>query len=948
MRLLIVESPTKAKTIGGYLPKGDGWQVMASNGHIRNLPEKEHGIAIENGKFVGKWVIESPEKQNLVQDIKKAASIADEIYIATDGDFEGERIASDLIDELRLNATKKPYRRVVFTEITKDHILRTLQAGGGMLNTHSVEAQMARRMLDREIGFPLSQIIRKDFERKGEVALPNGIGRVVSSALAIVVEAEKNRRDFVSRPYKKIFADYVVSGLQVRLTNKVKYFEESEVELEETLRVVRNSPHIVKLYDERYRDIAPPKPLTTSALQRAGFYLFGFEEMYTMKLAQRLFEGVSVYDERIGLITYMRTDSYRIAEEAAFAAIRVNNVRFGEVSTLQKQRNYTNRKGAHGAHEAIRPTQFDNMYWPEVITDQIKGLDDGENLLKLYTFIYNRFLATQLKNATFDRSYIEVEAGGNILSTEANMVIDRGWYVAGGDIINDYYDEYGVEKEVILPEVMMGDQLRAVDIDTIKTQTRTPDRYGRGRFITTLENKGIGRPSTMAGIIQNLIDKNYVYIEHKMLIPTVLGEKVHEWTAEHFPSITEIESAKLLEERLDEIEAGKAIYQDLIREYHTLVEELKLKLGLDPNAPTPGQIDYAQSLAKANGQTLDISILKDRTKIDYYIKNAPRGVTVGKCLFCKKGEVYVNEKLFGCNGAKCNFKLWINGGKGFFERYGKTVSDAELKDSVKAILNNGSVTVDQMEKDGHKGRVVVTIELNRKKDGYWLSAKEFIGEEEISSTPLGEIVTGDDGPVNMVEVMAELAARLEQSDLERRRLQDESFKDPLTRAWNRRKFDNDRTEFFEKCQPVFIAYIDGDKFKSINDTYGHDAGDAVLCYYVDQIADEVRDREASFYRFGGEEFVLVVSGIDEAEALGVLDSIRKRVEGGVVRVDKNEIQTTVSIGYTKIVASHEIDLALKRADEALYDAKSNGRNRIEGRFAPITETEDAKPQAYVW
>lgn len=948
MKLLIVESPAKAKTISGYLKAIGDWRVMASGGHIKNLPAKEHGIEIENGKFVGKWVIENEEKKKLVAELKQAASNAESVYIATDGDYEGERIASDLIEELALVKTKKPFQRIIFLEITKKHILEVIESGDGTLNPHSVEAQMARRMLDREIGYPLSQIIRKDFERRGDEILPNGIGRVISASLAIVVEAEKKRRTFVSKPYRKIYADYVISGIQVRLTNKLKYFEEANLELSETLDVIRKSRHMVSVYEEKYHDKPPPKPLTTSTMQRGMFYIHGFEEPYTMKLAQTLYEGIDIYGERLGLITYMRTDSFRLADEAVEAAIRINTQMFGEESTLHEKRTYENREGAHEAHEAIRPTRFDDIFLPKNIEEALKSRERGEDLFKLYDFIYKRFLATQLRNATFDHSYMEVDAGGNILSVRANMLLDRGWYVIGSDIISDYNDEYGSEREVILPEAMSGDELRGIDINTFETYTRTPDRFGRGRFITTLENKGIGRPSTMATIIPNLIEKKYIVIENRMLVPTSLGEKVHEWTAEHFAIITETESAKKLEEKLDEIEKGDASYQELISYFHNLVEELKLEIGLDPNAPSPQQIEYAQSLAKANGQVLDIALLKDKKKLSFFIDNAPKGERVGKCPACKNGEVFVNEKAFTCNQKKCKFKVWKNAIGTFFNNFQKEVSTKEYKPLIAHILEKGSITMGGLTTSKGETGAVITIEKSKNGDGYWLSIKEFKKGVEVHSELIGEVVTDEQSAVDLVEKVTEMARMVATVQNEKRLLQEELIKDPLTRAGNRRKFEEDKKGLESSIAPVFVAFIDGDKFKTINDTYGHDVGDEVLKFYVNNMADVMRGKNGGYYRYGGEEFILTFEGFDQDEVQSYLESVREKIEKSEVVCGGAVIKTTVSIGYSNLLTGETIEEAVKRADEAVYTAKGNGRNQIVANIASTPPLQESKPSAFLW
>ncbi|MEA3373730.1 MAG: DNA topoisomerase [Campylobacterota bacterium] len=780
--LMIVESPTKASTIAGFLRDAPGrWLVKATRGHIQNLPNDRHGIEHANGQFRGEWVYTKGKKELARELVGDAKNALEAIYIATDGDYEGERIASDLFNVAGIGKLGKPCYRIVFRQITKDHILEVLQnTTEGLIDGNSVDAQKARRMIYREVGFPISQILLKDFKRNREKELPEGTGNVIAPALRLIVEAERKIDVYVEMDFEKVYADYIFDGVHIRLVMQAKFQSEHSVELSEILHTVRNSPHIVKEYDEKDSEKSPPKPLTTSGLQRGAWYLFGIEEEGTMRLAQKLFEGLELYGKRTGLITYMRTDSHHIAKEASEEAIQIVEQLFGEEYTLYGIRDYSQGKSEDESqeehpHEAIRPTQFSQEYWPDNIKEQLLQHEDGESLLKIYRFIYNSFLCVQMPNAQYDRSRIEVSAGGNLLLGQANQQLFDGWEIIGHEIRANYKDQRGHEKEVILPPVEEGIEVGYIDVSTMSLSSRSPERYGRGRFITTLENKGIGKPSTLATVIKSLMKKKYIKElndgnskKHKTLKPTDLGRKVYAWHELHVPWLIDLETAKKLEEFLVKVEKGEMPYNELIGIFHESVEELKRSMGYDLDGPTEGQISLAKKIAKQKGQMLDNNFLASAKIVSLYIKeNIDALETICTCSVCGKGELYDGEVKLACNNPKCDFEIWKNRMDGFFEAFKVEMQQKDCGDVVKIIMENGDVLINNMTgKKGHPFSAEVDIAYDKKYKNYSLHIKKFVKDDMFKSVessapevPLRRDTI--DAPVDENKIMAEVPRAVE-------------------------------------------------------------------------------------------------------------------------------------------------------------------------------------------
>lgn len=718
MRLLmIVESPIKAKTISGYLKsEPDNWIVMATGGHIVNLPKNEHGVTQKDAKFEGKWVLESG-KAKIVEDIAIEAAASDKVYVVTDPDREGEKIAQDVITRAKL----KNYYRLSVNEITKKRILHGLKHECREISNQVNEAQKARRLIDREIGYPVSQLLRADFKRQYSVFTPKGAGRVISPALHILCEAEQRIDKFTPENYEQILVRYNVDGEQVFATCKTKFLGTQNEELQHALGLVQRNAHIIADYKRINKEISPPPPLITSQLQHSAFYLHDFLPAETMKLAQELFY--------YGYITYSRSDSYHISDDTAREITQVVYDHFGPENTLNVKRVYADPPRSQQGHEAIRPTSFSKDRFPNTISKlwNDNGESLGENHLKLYTFIFNRTIATQMKNSIYNKSLCVIQANEMLFDLRANEMLFDGWEVLGKKNILGVEIEDWMDREVRLPRLTIGDAIEPVSVDIIEKQTRRPDRYGVGRFITTLDHAGIARPSTLAGIVSSLKNKAYVDIRNGMLYPTELGRAVDQWVCEYCAWLADHRNAKDFEDRLDEIEQGLIPNADtFIYQYFLRVEELKKALQLEVHTnfqPTESQVEYAKILAEKAGTTLDKNILSDGKKISSFIKKN-KAPSLGKCPACKKGAISDRGDFFGCSEFKNNCKFSMNKKNilRFLQQF-HVPHDDEGQEIIKAASTRKPLSFDNLK--SKKGPFSAKIILNKDDKWGWQLGLEF-------------------------------------------------------------------------------------------------------------------------------------------------------------------------------------------------------------------------------
>jgi len=558
--LIIVESPAKARTITSFLNKD--YKVIASKGHIRDLPKSTFGISVddENGDLIPKYSI--PREANpTVKELKKLAKEAETVFIATDEDREGEAIGYHIAMAIGKEPTELP--RIVFHEITKNAIEHALETPR-KVDMHSVDAQQTRRLLDRIVGYKLSPLLASKIQ-KGLSA-----GRVQSSTLKLVVDREREIKAFVPEEYwtidalfeKDIEASiYDYNGLKIeKLTVK------TEADATEIVTAAKSESFVVASLEKTQRKTKTPPPFMTSTLQQTASTQLGFSPKKTMMVAQKLYEGVKTNKGTMGVITYMRTDSLNLAKEAVAAAREHIKNTYGDKYLPAKAKNYaTKSKGAQEAHEAIRPTMID--FDAKTAADYL-SVDE----LKLYKLIYNRFLACQMTEAEMESQTLLFQGDKCTFKASGRKLLFDGFYKVTGY----------TEKDKLLPELKKG---QAVSIDDIKQEqhfTEPPARYNEASLIKKLESLGIGRPSTYAPTVTILQTRKYIEIDKKRILPTEIAFTVTEMLENHFPEIVDSQFTSNMEETLDEIAEGNTNWQTVLKEFYTpflhKVEEGKKKI----------------------------------------------------------------------------------------------------------------------------------------------------------------------------------------------------------------------------------------------------------------------------------------------------------------------------------------------------------------------------------
>lgn len=550
-KLVIVESPAKAKNIKGYL--GRGYDVVASMGHVRDLPSARLSVDIEHD-FAPKYAI-IKGKESFVKDLKKKADKADYVYLATDPDREGEAISWHLASILELNLEDK--NRVTFNEITKRGVTE------GMSNPRSididlVDAQQARRILDRLIGYKLSPFISQKI-RRGLSA-----GRVQSVALRLVVDREEEIRAFVPQEYwsidakftnppsKKTFAAaiYGKNGEKIKITSK----EESDAILSE----LEGKDYVVSSVKKGTRKKSPTPPFITSTLQQEASRRLSFQARRTMKAAQELYEGLDVEGlGTVGLITYMRTDSLRISEEARAAGNQYILDTYGEKYLPGKPRFFKSKGNVQDGHEAIRPSM------PNVTPESIKGSLTSDQY-KIYKLVWERFIASLMENCLQETVKVEISAGDYVFTASGYTVKFDGFTA----LYEESKDESKDDSSVALPPLAVGDELKLKSILGNQHFTQPPARYTEASLTKALEENGVGRPSTYVTITSTIVAREYVKREGKQFVPTELGEAVTNLLKDRMPNIVNVKYTSKMEEDLDKIDSGEKYYIDMIRRYY--------------------------------------------------------------------------------------------------------------------------------------------------------------------------------------------------------------------------------------------------------------------------------------------------------------------------------------------------------------------------------------------
>ena len=552
--LVIVESPTKAKTIGKYL--GTGYDVRATVGHLRDLPTRELGVDVER-EFEPKYVTIKGKTKTL-SDLKKAAKTASMIYLATDPDREGEAIAWHVAEQFD---SRVPTHRVLFHEITKDAIHEAMLVPG-QIDDRKVNAQQARRILDRLVGYKASPILWRSI-KTGLSA-----GRVQTVALRLIVEREREIRAFTPQEYWSIEALCAKDGqtFEAALAKVAGHKPQlhSAEDAQKVVDAVRTRPFVVTKVEKRNRRKNPGAPFTTSTIQQEAAKKLGFSSRRTMRAAQDLYEGMDVgEDGPVGLITYMRTDSVRVSD-AAIASVRDfigRNYAKGYLPGAPN--NYSSRKNARvqDAHEAIRPTDVSRR--PEHVQ---KYLEPDQ--FRLYQLIWQRFVASQMTPAVYDMTIVDFDLGEYLFRASGSVLVFDGYHVL--------YTE-GREKEEgktmddlsPIPPLAQGDQVEVREITPSQHFTEPPPRFSEASLVKELERLGIGRPSTYSAIISTLSAREYVKIEQRRFFPTELGELVEKIMVAKFPEIFNVEFTSGMESELDRIEEGELAWRGVLKDFYT-------------------------------------------------------------------------------------------------------------------------------------------------------------------------------------------------------------------------------------------------------------------------------------------------------------------------------------------------------------------------------------------
>ncbi|HDR4389737.1 TPA: type I DNA topoisomerase [Bacillus cereus] len=649
--LVIVESPSKAKTIEKYL--GKKYKVVASMGHVRDLPKSQMGIEVKNN-FTPKYIT-IRGKGPVLKDLKSAAKKAKKVYLAADPDREGEAIAWHLANTLNVDVESDC--RVVFNEITKDAIKESFKHPRA-INMDLVDAQQARRILDRLVGYNISPLLWKKV-KKGLSA-----GRVQSVAVRLIIEREREIQSFEPEEFWTIKTEFVkgkdtfeasfygVDGEKVQLTN--------ETQVNEIIEQLKDNAFSVKNVTRKERKRNPALPFTTSSLQQEAARKLNMRAKKTMMLAQQLYEGIDLGKQgTVGLITYMRTDSTRISETAQTEARTYITEAYGTEYIGAEKKKETKKSNAQDAHEAIRPTSV--MRKPEELKSFL-----SRDQLRLYKLIWERFVASQMASAIMDtvtarliNNNVQFRASGSVVKFPGFMKV----YV-------ESKDDGAEEKDKMLPPLEVGETVFSKDLEPKQHFTQPPPRYTEARLVRTLEELGIGRPSTYVPTLETIQKRGYVGLDNKRFVPTELGEIVIELILEFFPEIINIEFTANMEQSLDEVEEGNANWVKIVDDFY---------VGFEPR------------LEKAEKEMREVEIKDEPAGEDCELCNHPMVFKMGKygkfmacsnfpdcrntkpivkeigvtCPKCDKGQIIErrsNKKkrlFYGCGTyPECDFVSW--------------------------------------------------------------------------------------------------------------------------------------------------------------------------------------------------------------------------------------------------------------------------------------------------
>mgnify|MGYP004545913353 FL=1 len=679
--LVIVESPAKAKTIEKYL--GSGYKVTASMGHLRDLPKSKMGVDIEHD-FEPQY-IPVRDKKELIAELKKESKKAPTVYLATDPDREGEAISWHLKELLGLDDEKA--RRVTFNEITKKVVTESIQNPRD-IDQNLVDAQQARRILDRLVGYELSPLLW----RKIKTGL--SAGRVQSVATRMVVDKEDEIKNFVSEEYWNLDAMLRCGegGFTARFHGKgdKKTELKSREDVDTVINAVSLSPFTVKTVKRGEKQRSPAPPFITSTLQQEASRRLGMTPRRTMSIAQQLYEGVEISGHgSVGLITYMRTDSLRLSDVALEAAKNYIVGRYGEKYYPGKPRTFKTKHGAQDAHEAIRPT--DVFLSPDVVRKDLT-----QEQYRLYRLIWGRFTACQMANAVYDNVSVDCVSADYVFRANYSELRFPGFTA----VYEESKEEESAELANPLPSLTEGQTLTLEKLLPDQQFTQPPARYTEATLIRAMEEKGIGRPSTYAPTITAITSRDYVIKEGKYLRPTPLGEVVTQLMKDHFPDIVDVQFTNQMEERLDEIEGGKVEWKSVLKDFYKDFDAEMKKAESDLDGV---KIKVPDVLSDEYCDVCGKQMVVKKGKFGYFLAcpgfpectfTKPIVVEMpGKCPKCggkilkrtsKKGYVF-----YACErGTDCGFITWDVPTKDFCPACGKTLFKHSGRGPLKSFCIN--------------------------------------------------------------------------------------------------------------------------------------------------------------------------------------------------------------------------------------------------------------------
>lgn len=645
--LVIVESPAKASTITKFL--GKNYTVMASMGHVRDLPKSQLGIDIDND-YEPKYIT-IRGKGELLSSLRKEAKNADHIYLATDPDREGEAISWHLMTALNLNEEKTD--RITFNEITKDAVEKSIKSARG-IDMNLVNAQQARRVLDRLVGYPVSNLLWQKV--KGRLSG----GRVQSAALKMICDREDEIRSFIPEEYWTIssfVADSAKNRFEAKLygTHEAKLELKSKEETDKVLNAVEGSDFVVKEIKKSEKTRKPYPPFTTSTLQQEASKYLNYTAQKTMMLAQQLYEGIEIKGEgTVGLVSYIRTDSVRVSDEAYGQVTEYIRENIGDKYVPAERNIYKTKKNAQDAHEAIRPTYSSRT--PESLKASLTN-----DQFKLYKLIWERFVSSQMAPAVYESMAVSIEAGEYIFRINASAIKFKGFL----EVYNRVEETENIAK---FPKITENCVLKLESIVPEQHFTQPPARYTDASLIKTMEELGIGRPSTYAPILATIITRNYVAKEKKAIFPTELGEIVNDIMKEYFPEIVNISFTAEMEDELDKVEDGSDEWKKAIREFYPMFKS-QLENAMEKLEKIEIKDEESDVVCEKCGRTMVIKLGRygkflacpgypECNNAKPYFESA--GVDCPKCggkilkKKSKKGRTY-----YGCeHNPECDFVSW--------------------------------------------------------------------------------------------------------------------------------------------------------------------------------------------------------------------------------------------------------------------------------------------------